>query len=73
MDQNLMVQELSDNELEQVIGGHYSKPKHPQWHDHHFDHHCYASQSYFPHFRHHCEPPVHCYGESIIIIKEQCF
>jgi bacteriocin-like protein len=63
MDQNLMVQELSDNDLEQVVGGHCCKPKHPKWREHHFEHHCHEPKPCFPHFRHHCEPPIPCHVE----------
>jgi len=59
MDQNLMVQELSDNELEQVVGGHWCKPQPHECHEHRF-HHC-EPQPCHPHHHHGCEPLVRCH------------
>lgn len=60
MDQNLMVQELSDNELEQVVGGHCYKPKPQECHEHHSHHHC-EPKPCWPKHPHHCEPVVKCH------------
>jgi bacteriocin-like protein len=59
MDQNLMVQELSDNELEQVVGGHCYKPQSYECHEHRF-HPCEPKPCY-PHHHHRCEPVVRCH------------
>lgn len=62
MDQNLMAQELSDNELEQVVGGSHCQPKRHECHEHRFHHHCYEPpKPCHPHTWHHCEPVVHCH------------
>ena len=42
MDQNFMVQELSDNEMEQVVGGQCCKPEPHECHENH-PHHCYRN------------------------------
>jgi bacteriocin-like protein len=65
MNQNLMVQELSDNELEQVVGGHHYKPQPHKCHEGHghHRHHCHEPKPCFfpPCPPHHCEPPApHC-------------
>jgi bacteriocin-like protein len=66
MDQNLMIQEISDKELEQIVGGHCYKPRQHKWCEHHFKQHCYKPEPSLPHFRHHCEPPVHCHVEPCV-------
>jgi bacteriocin-like protein len=71
MKQNFMEQELSDDELEQVVGGcghHYSKPQHHRHHGYqgHEHKHCFD-----PHF-HHEYKQAHCHSEHVITIKEPC-
>jgi hypothetical protein len=71
MNQNFMVQELSNSELEQVAGGfghHCGKPHLPRCHEHHGHRHkdCFA-----PHFHHECKP-VHCHVEYIVIKDDPC-